>query len=145
MPPTSHYVKQIHDRGCAIAAIAMVTGSSYQEVLGRAFPQGYRRLKEPGRAYDLGITPHKMLKLVRSFGIKARLSYRRRVLKTTSIMLFDWFPAYDRVEGYHAVVWVPRKKKVLDPGWFKSLGPEFYISRWADSGRTAIEILDRVD
>lgn len=141
----SHYVKQLHDQGCAIAAIAMVTGSSYQDVMVRAFPNGYRRLRQRGRAFDLGVTPKNMVRLIRSYGVKARLSRLRPVLRTTSIILFDWFPAADSVNGCHAVVWVPRKRKIMDPGWFKSLGVEFYLSRWIDSGGVAIEIPGRVD
>ena len=141
----SHYVKQRHDRGCAIATIAMVTGTSYHEVLDKAFPSGFRRLREPGRAYDIGVTPRKAVQLIQSYGIKARLTLRRRVLKNTSIMFFDWFPDHDQVVGYHSVVWLPRHGKILDPGWTKPLEPGFYVDRWIRSGRTAIEMPDRVD
>lgn len=129
--------------GCAIAVIAMVTGAGYQNVMRRAFPNGADRLPGYGRSLDLGITPYQMAKIIKSYGLRARVSHNRRFLKTTSIMLFDWFPPEDYVLGHHAVVWSPHQGKILDPGsYYELLGLDFYINRWIDSGRVAVEIED---
>lgn len=141
----TRYVKQRHDYGCAIAAIAMVTGASYRDVLRRAFPKGARRRPGPGRPLDLGVTPKKMANLIRSYGLKVRLSWgshrTEEQLKTTAIMIFNWFPASDDVEGRHAVVWDPRKGVVLDPADMDNLGLEFYVRRWVQSGCSTLKIL----
>ena len=140
----SRYVRQLHDHGCAIATIAMVTGAGYQNVLRRAFPRGFKKVKS-GRSVDIGLTPYRMVRVIQSYGLKARVARRNWVLQNTSIMLFDWFPTTDLVSGTHAVVWVPGQSKILDPGWINNLGTDFYVRRWMEGGCSTIEIQGRID
>lgn len=134
------HVKQLHDMGCAMAAIAIVTGAPYRDVIRRAFPNGASRSSTRGRPLNLGVTPYQMVKIIKSYGIRSRVTYRRRNLKTTSILLFDWFPPEDHVIGHHAVVWSPHQARILDPAFATDLGLEFYVNRWVESGRIAIEL-----
>lgn len=132
---------QLHDQGCAVAAIASLLGRPYREVLRRAWGETPPRL---GRTLRIELTAIQMAQVLRrEYGLPARVARPSRLPARPSILLFDWWPEQDLCIGYHAVVYLPgRRPRVLDPAttYDERLPLEFYVPRWLESGRETLLI-----
>jgi ABC-type bacteriocin/lantibiotic exporter with double-glycine peptidase domain len=107
------YVKQIHKNGCAIAALAMLTGVGYNRILKITHPK-----RKYGRFRLLGTIMFQTLVCLNKLGIKYKVRYRKIKINTLKNN------AYITVRGAdhnHALVWDAKNKKILDPGGGKDI------------------------
>ena len=126
--PLIRRVEQIHGSGCAVACVAMVTGVSYTKaalhVKGR-------------RTGDLSAYFTEMARGVRSLGFTCRMGTDWRQKKLPAILMFEWWSTGD----YHCVVYDPAfGGRFVDPGYDRTLGPDFYMEHWRRNGRQSLVV-----
>ncbi len=104
------YVKQKHKNGCAIAAIAMLTGIGYDRVF-----QAIRPKKDYGKKY-YGTPMDKAINLLNKFNCRYRIFFKRTGLKKLKNLKGDAYISINTPLGSrHAIVWDASKKRLLDP------------------------------
>ena len=125
--PTIRRVEQLHDTGCAVACVAMVTGISYTKaalhVKGR-------------RSGNLAAYWSEMMSGVRALGYTCRMGTDFRAKKLPAILMFRWFNSDD----YHCVVYDPEfGGRFFDPS-AAAMGSQFYMEHWRRNGRESLVV-----
>lgn len=104
-----HRVRQKHEFGCGVAAIAMVANISYEKALVIAHP--YRK---PWQRTDTSF--ERVLLALTFLGLDPKLEKEpRRIssIKRPAILVVN---CHTKKEPYlHAVAWDPTNKRILDP------------------------------
>jgi ABC-type bacteriocin/lantibiotic exporter with double-glycine peptidase domain len=100
------YIKQRHTNGCGVAALAMVTGISYDRALKLIDPKRKSGTKYPGTSLE------QALKTFTKMGIKYQIHFDTKLkdIKNNAYVSAS-LPCGCR----HAVVWDAENKKILDP------------------------------
>jgi ABC-type bacteriocin/lantibiotic exporter with double-glycine peptidase domain len=104
------YIKQKHITGCGVAAVAMLTGVSYDKALKVVRPD-----RKPG---DCACTSLKdMISGIETLGHKAQLSYKNTKLRGSkqNAMIIVSNPSRSPHAPFHVVVWDAEKQQILDP------------------------------
>lgn len=102
-------VKCKHQDTCAIASLAMLTGKSYEQCI-RIYKPKYRKGDRPGR-----ITWPRFMEVVINAGYNFCGPLNIRKLKVPAMLITYTPPKRGWTGFWHASVWDPDKKKVLDP------------------------------
>lgn len=125
-------VLQRHDTGCAIAAIAIVAKTSYNEVkkLTSKFHNNNNR--------SLYLSDIEMIQTLRRLGKRA---YKRRDwdCRKHAILIFEWDPGHPDTYS-HTIVWDPAfGGRFIDPGGRMCLYDwQNYLDLWKLSGKETI-------
>jgi len=126
------YVSQIDYDGCAVAAIAMLAGTSYEYAHNICFPQ-YNYDNDINFSREL--SPIEINKALKKLKIKTiRTTQISKHWDKPFMLGFDWASG----GGGHVVVWCPVSRKFLDPGYKKTLRNDIYIRGWRRGVRTTI-------
>lgn len=128
-------VRQLHHNGCVPACIATLAGLTYGQACA-LFSKPYSAWKR------WGTSEARTLEALDRAGLR----HRRRVTlpdDNASILTVDERASCGRWEGLHAVVWDPRRQRVLDPfvgreGMRRHLPVKAYLSAVTD----IIEVLN---
>ena len=126
------HIRQKHKYTCAIAALAMITNIPYDKVYKQIFP----KRKTFGRSVPTIFV--KTVEFLKKLKIKHKIIFGRKIdfrrLKS---------PAFVSVQikskCYHAVVWDPESKRILDPQPNKK--PRINVKYANDHQRYYIKIL----
>ncbi len=105
-------VKQKHKNGCAIAALAMLTGIGYQKVCKKIHP----KLKP--RQVLVGTTLEQALRYLFKLKIKHKINFSKidlRRLKNNAYLSVN-----TKCGNRHAMVWNANEKKLIDPQGVRS-------------------------
>lgn len=129
--PDIRRVEQLHGTGCAVACVAMVTGASYTKAA----------LHVKGkRTGDLSAYFSEMARGIRALGFTCRMGPDFREKKCPGILMFEWWTTGD----FHCVVYDPRfGGRFVDPGYDRTLGPDFYLEHWRRNGRESLIVTGR--
>lgn len=110
------FVRQKHKYGCAIAAIAMLTGIGYDRVMQAKTKSGN----------DYKVTTFKQLiKLLNKFKVKYSISQRRVQLLNLKHNALISVNITHNIR--HAVVWDAKRKRILDPSPIRPYLTKKYI------------------
>lgn len=127
--PIIRKVEQRHCSGCAVAAVAMVTGVPYD----RAITAAFGRRKDRNLELDFD----QMMRAVRRLGFSCRMGTDWRAKKLPAILMFEWWSTGD----YHCVVYDPAfGGRFVDPGYDRNLGADFYLEHWRRNGRQSLVV-----
>lgn len=127
--PIIRRVEQRHGTGCAVAAVAMVTGVTYDKAVRAAFGRNKDR--------NLELDFDQITRAVRRLGLTCRMGADFRVKKLPAILMFEWWSTGD----FHCVVWDPAfGGRFVDPGYNRTLGQDFYLEHWRRNGRESLVI-----
>lgn len=105
------YIRQKHRNGCGIASLAMLTNSSYREVLHKLYPCRLRGNPVPALmgAQGLGTA-------LRRLGLKGSVIDPAKLRLAESIdPLLIWLSPRLDSNVAHLAVWDPSTRQVLDP------------------------------
>lgn len=104
------YVKQRHITGCGVAAVAMLTGVSYDRALKAVRPD-----RKPGDCACTSLTD--FLRGIEDLGHNCHVSYKKGSLRRSdrNAMIIVKNPTKDPHASLHVVAWDAEKKKILDP------------------------------
>ncbi len=145
--PHVRWVNQRDYTGCAVACIAIVTGTTYSEakrasrfVTGRQ-PRG-----------ELHLTFPQIASTIRRLGFRCRYGTDFMEEKQRTILMFDWPAPYG--PGTHCVVWDPSfGGRFVDPGYRNLFSPswsdsdprkgDFYLDCWRECGQESLMITGR--
>ncbi len=109
------YVRQRHITGCGVAAVAMLTGVSYDMAL-----QAVRPDRKRGDCACTSLTD--FLRDIEDLGHKCHVSYKKSKLQKfdQNAMIIVKNPTKEAHAPLHVVAWDAEKKKILDPWGRKS-------------------------
>ena len=131
--PVIRRIEQEHCTGCAVACVAMVAGIPYAKAVKVAFGKSVVR-------HGLELTFDDMARSLRKLGFSCRMGTDFRAKKLPAIMMFEWWSTGD----HHCLVWDPAfGGRIVDPGYSRSLGNDFYWDHWKRSGREALVVTGR--
>ena len=100
------YVRQKHAKGCGVAALAMVTGVSYDHAMKLIDPE-----REKGKRFR-GTALEQALKAFGDMGVKYQIHFNT---KLKDIKNNAYISASLPCGCRHAVAWDAKNKKILDP------------------------------
>lgn len=125
-------ITQRHANGCAVAALAMVAGISYQRSLKLLHPK--RKPREDAATY-----PNQLFRVLRNLKIKHRILFGKHRLPELKADVHDIILAVRwPYGGLHAVIWDHTSQRILDPDATRTVRiDKGYVSRNLDF---AIEI-----
>lgn len=129
--PAIKRIEQLSSTGCAVACVAMATGVSYTKAA----------LHVKGkRTGDLSAYFSEMARGIRSLGFTCRMGADWHAKHQRAILMFEWWSTGD----FHCVVFDPAfGGRFVDPGYDRSLGPDFYLNHWRRNGRQSLIITGR--
>jgi ABC-type bacteriocin/lantibiotic exporter with double-glycine peptidase domain len=115
-------VRQKHKNGCAIAALAMLTGIGYSKVYKKVHP------KVKPRQSIVGTHIEHTLKFLHKVGINYRLSFKK--INIQQLKNNTYLSVNTKCGGRHAMVWDAKSKKLIDPQGARSYYMTFdYIKK----------------
>lgn len=100
-------VKQKHKNGCAIAALAMLTGIGYDRVYKKVHPK-----VKPGQSI-IGTHIEQVLRFLHKIKINYRLSFKK--ISLLNLKNNAYISVNTKCGNRHALVWVAKSKKLIDP------------------------------
>jgi len=109
------YIKQKHITGCGVAAVAMLTGVSYNTALKAVRPD-----RKSGDCACTSLTD--FLRGIEDLGHKCHVSYKKSQLQNLdrNAMIVVRNPTEDAHTPLHVVIWDAEKKEILDPWGLQS-------------------------
>lgn len=119
------HVRQVHDNGCFIACMAMLTGKTYKETFSLLFPNQHpdNYLFDGIVTYDVVKTATEMLQKLGCKAKKSKYKHVRSIVKkgrTHALLIIRWKDGagYGNKDPWmcHCIVFDFETKKVLDPG-----------------------------
>jgi ABC-type bacteriocin/lantibiotic exporter with double-glycine peptidase domain len=109
------YVRQKHTTGCAIAAIAMLSGTGYDKVLKVVHPK-----RKPRQCACTSFEA--ALKGIDKLGLNYRFVFKK--IDLHRLKNNAYISVTNKNGGRHAVVWDASKRKIVDPN-----GPGGYMNK----------------
>lgn len=114
-------VRQRHQRGCASACLAMLTGKTYYQVLNYLHP----KRKRNKRGYDVAIGHKEFFYALSKYGFKPELDWVADITKLeVPAVLAVHLSEVDN--NLHAVLWDSKEKRILDPNRAQPLSIDHY-------------------
>lgn len=101
------YVRQKHKNGCAIAALAMLTGMGYDRVYKKVHPK-----VKPGESI-VGTHIELTLKFLHKMNVSHRLSFKKRNIR--QLKNNAYISVNTKSGRRHALVWNAKSKEIVDP------------------------------
>lgn len=127
-----NYIHQFDYDGCAVAAVAMLAGVSYDRAHDVCFPQ-YVNVDSINFSRELSLI--EINKALKKLKIKTiRTTQISKHWDKPFVIGFDWASG----GGGHVVVWCPVSRRFLDPGYRKTLRNDIYLRGWRRGVRTTI-------
>lgn len=124
-----------HD-DCGIAAFATATKLSYEKAVQILFKTPQHKLK------DFRVSRKQICRSLLKIGLKAKPTKNFRKEKQPVLFTLQW----EKNEGGHCVVWDPKRKRILDPGfsYLYSAHPlSFYLTALKREGLPPLVIKKR--
>lgn len=100
------YVRQKHTTGCAIATIAMISGTGYDKVLKVVHPK-----RKPRQCACT--TFEQSLKAIDKLGLKYRVIFKK--INLDRLKNNAYISVTNKFGGRHAIAWDAKKKRIADP------------------------------